>query len=860
MKTNHSTPLMRQYSKIKADFPDMILLYRMGDFYETFNEDAQTIAKVLDITLTSRANGKAAKVPLAGFPYHALEQYMSKLLSAGFKVAICEQVEDPKKAKGLVKREVTEVISPGTVVGGNLSMETNYLLSIFQGGGEIGFALLDVSTGEMKVGQCAAENFPEMISGVKIAEVLISETQVKILPRALRNFSGLISELPEWAFGFEQALEDLLRQFRVKSPKSFGCAELPLAISAAGASLNYTKRIQKRRMDHLVGLSTMSLKNWMILDQDTLRNLEIFQPIRFGQKDATLWSVLNQTVTPLGARRLQNWILKPLLDVKKIEKRQSFVQAFFDNADLCAEITDGLTGIADIERIIGKLSAGRGNARDLVALREGFLRGENVFQILQKHEKFQEFLQDLPDISALKNLLISAITDSPPVQINEGGMIRGGHNQELDSLHALQQGGRQWMMEYQAKLQKELNIPKLKVGYNNIFGYYLEVTKRHTEKMQDSFARKQTLVNAERYISPELKEHEDRLLAAEEQVNELELQLFLEIRDKMIQSAREIQNFAHLLGRIDTLATFARLAREKEFVCPEVNDSTALQIESGRHIMVESLLPAGDQFIENDVNLDTETQQIALVTGPNMSGKSTYLRQIGLIVLMAQIGSFVPAKKAKIGIVDWLFTRVGASDNLAGGESTFFVEMSETATILNNATPKSLILLDEIGRGTATYDGLSIAWAVTEALHNNPNIAARTLFATHYHELTELANRLPRIFNLNIAIQEEGEHIIFLRKIVPGSCNKSYGIHVAKMAGFPNPVVVRANEILEQVSQHQAVSVQSEGSSSELQLTLFSPEEHHLRDEILKTKIEELTPLEALQRLDKLQKKLKDDS
>ena len=860
MKKEHSTPLMRQYSKIKADFPDMILLYRMGDFYETFNEDAQTIARVLDITLTSRANGKASKVPLAGFPHHALEQYMSKLLSAGFKVAICEQVEDPKKAKGLVKREVTEVISPGTAVGGSLSKETNYLLSIFQGNGEIGFGLLDVSTGEMKVGQCSSGKFPEMICGLNIAEILISETQIKIMPQSLRNFSGLVSDLPEWAFGFEQALEDLLRQFQVKSLKSFGCANLPLAISAAGAALHYTKKIQKRRMDHLVSLNTMSLKNWMVLDQDTLRNLEIFQPIRSDQKNATLWNVLNQTVTPLGARRLQNWMLKPLLDVKEIAKRQRLVRSFFENSDLCNEITDGLAGIADIERIIGKISAGRGNARDLVALREGFLRGENVFQILKKQEKFKGFLRSLPDISDLKNLLISAMTNSPPVQINEGGMIQNGYNQELDSLHALQQGGRQWMMEYQAKLRKELDISTLKVGYNNVFGYYLEVTKRHADKMPDSFARKQTLVNAERYISSELKEHEDRLLAAEEQVNGLELRLFLEIRDKMIQSARKIQQFAQLLGKIDTLSTFARLAREKEFVCPDVNDSSVLQIENGRHIMVESLLPAGDQFIENDIYLNPETHQLALVTGPNMSGKSTYLRQVGLIVLMAQIGSFVPAKKAKIGVVDWLFTRVGASDNLAGGESTFFVEMSETATILNNATPKSLILLDEIGRGTSTYDGLSIAWAVTEALHNNPKIAARTLFATHYHELTELANRLPRIFNLNIAIKEQGDQIIFLRKIVPGSCNKSYGIHVAKMSGFPNSVVARANEILEQVSHHQAVSVKSEGSSSELQLTLFSPEEHHLREEIMNTKIEELTPLEALQRLYRLQKKLKENS
>ena len=859
-----STPLMRQYQAIKRQHRDAILLFRMGDFYETFNEDAKTAAKLLGITLTKRSNGSAADVPLAGFPHHSLELYLHKLLKAGYKVALCEQVEDPKQAKDVVKREVVEVITPGTTVTDQYLVQkrNNYLLAALADEETIGAALVDVSTGEFQVTQVPEEDLPDLISASAPTECLVPSQQLDRFHRILPSYSGVITDLEDWIFSRDYALERIEDQFDVATVKGFGIDDLPAGIRAAGVVLHYIHENYQQQLDHITRIRRRPDETFVGLDSATIRNLELFESIRGGGTDGTLLSVLDETVSAAGGRRLRGWISQPLKQVGTIRERQRLIQPLVDDSSLRESVLEHLEQVADLERILSRLSTGRANPKEVVSLKKTLQQVEPVTDVLNDSgsEAYEEFTERFPDLTDLIEFIDDAMVDDPPQKVQEGGIIADGYNDELDELREMARHGKEWIANTQAKEREKLDIPSLKIGYNKVFGYYIEVTKTHTDKIPDDYIRKQTLVNSERYITEELKEYEEKILKAEERMESLEYELFQEIREHIIRYAEDIQDTADSLARLDCFASLAVVARRRNYVRPEITISDRIEIQGGRHPVVEDLLPPGEEFIANDYEADNSDRQIQLVTGPNMAGKSTYLRQVGLIVLMAQMGAWVPAERASIGIVDKIFTRVGASDNLAGGESTFLVEMNEAANILNNATPNSLIILDEIGRGTSTYDGLSIAWAVTEFIHNTESVSAKTLFATHYHELTELEDVLDRVINLNVAVKEYGDKIVFLRKIVPGGCDHSYGIHVAKLAGIPDAVIGRANEILHHLEEHEAASVDIEQRQqppeSTSQMDLFSAQEQKLREELSKLNVNEMTPVEALTKLDELKKEV----
>lgn len=863
-----STPMMQQYLAIKARHQDAILFFRMGDFYEMFFEDAKVASEVLGLTLTSRAHGKSADVPLAGFPHHALDTYLAKMIKAGYRVAICEQIEDPKLAKTVVKRDITEVVSPGTVLADELleSKRNNFLAAVYFKADVAGLAIVDISTGEFTAQEIPREQFVEELLRANPAELLISEEQAAFIQNLLpQNERYFITQREQWTFSRDYGYDLLTKHFGTLSLKGFGCEDLDAGVSAAGAALHYLKESQKGPLAHINQLQRQTSAEVMSLDSDTRRNLELLKSMRSGSSQGALISVIDNTRTPMGGRKLVQWLLKPLLAPAAIQRRLDAVEELISHETILKNLREALGKIGDLERYLSKFTTNRATARDLIALKNSLKLIPALKENLRKMESLElrticERLDDLPELIAE---IERAIVEEPPLAVTEGGIIKKGYHAELDDLRDVAFSGKDWIARLQRDERERTGITSLKVSYNKVFGYYIEVTKPNLAKVPQHYIRKQTLVNAERFITPELKAYEEKVLEAEEKIVALEYEIFDHIRKQAAQQAAAIQRDAQLIAALDCFAAFAQLAAENKYVRPGISTSSAIVIEAGRHPVVEKLLPYGESFVANDTFLDHDKQQIIILTGPNMAGKSTYLRQVGLIVLLAQMGSFVPAKRAEIGVVDKIFTRVGASDNLAGGESTFLVEMNETANILNNATPRSLVLLDEIGRGTSTFDGLSIAWAVAEYLHNHPKVAAKTIFATHYHELTELELILPRVKNYNVAVKEWGENIIFLRKIVEGGCDHSYGIQVAKLAGLPASLIQRARQVLANLESdaltknHLPKLAASNGQQQKSQqLSFFEEREAALQAELAAINLDEMTPLAALNKLHELKRKL----
>ena len=867
------TPLMAQYFKIKQANPDTVLLFRMGDFYETFEEDARIASKVLGITLTKRANGAAGEVPLAGFPHHAVESYLPKLVRAGYRVAICEQVEDPKLAKGIVKREVIEVVTPGVVFSDKVLdlKKNNYLMAVNFADPVSGVAFCDISTGDFSLFEVETAQLTDQIGVIAPAEVL-SPRKSKDVVTALLSSSGSearITKLDDWIFNREYAKEILLKHFGTVNLKGYGASEMEIALPAAGAVLHYLQETQKANLTHLTKLSVYNSSEYMVLDWSTKRNLEITYSMADGGKDGTLFAVLDKTETPMGGRLLKKWISSPLTKLEPILQRQESVEALYNVKKTREKLKKSLSNIGDLERLISRICTGRATPREIVALKYSLLEIPEIIKILYEIDnpvmnRLRESLVPLNDVTAK---IDEAISDNPPLSLADGGVIKRGYSIELDEMREILYSGKDWITDLQKVERERTGISSLKISFNRVFGYYIEISNVHRDKVPPEYIRKQTLVNAERYITPDLKVYEEKVLHAEDNIRSLESELFNDVRMYTSSFTEVVQKNAKLIAMLDCLNSFAEAAVEYNYVKPLVNESKRIEIHDSRHPVVERILPPGEKFTSNDYLLDCEKDQIIVLTGPNMAGKSVYLRQLGLLVLLAQIGSFVPAKKAEIGIVDRIFTRVGASDNITAGESTFLVEMQEAANILNNATDKSLILLDEIGRGTSTFDGLSIAWSMTEYLHENPRCAAKTLFATHYHELNEMAEIFPRIKNYRVQVREYDDKVIFLHKVSPGSADHSYGIQVAMMAGLPLEVTSRAKEILSNLESKEltpyevkkARKIKKEQEEQGFyQLSLFEFTDDALRKEISDIKVEELTPVQALNKLDELKKKLKD--
>ncbi len=865
------TPLMEQYLKIKNNHPNDLLLFRMGDFYEMFYDDAKTGAEVLGITLTSRAHGKAADVPLAGFPHHALDSYLARLIKAGLRVAICEQIEDPKLAKTIVKRKVIEVVTPGTAIAEDLleTKRNNFLLSLFFAKNKCGFALVDVSTGEFQLGEIPLTLIGEKIASVSPAEMLIGESQFPLLKDIGDHYLNMtITQRDDWTFNYDYCYELLTGHFSTLSLKGFGVEDYSTGIAAAGAILAYLKENQTEKLVHINTLFHSVEGEHLIIDSTTRRNLELVNSMSLSGKRGTLLSVLDKTKTPMGGRMLVNWLLYPLNNMVKINRRLDAVELLYTNQELRNKIRDVLGQAGDLERLLAKFATGRANARDAGAIAVTLKVVQEVKELLAgiDCEHLQSIQNKLHNLTDVAEKITRAIVENPPLSITEGGIIKRGYNEELDKLRDIAYSGKDWIARLQTQEREKTGISSLKVNFNKVFGYYIEVTRSHLSKVPSYYIRKQTLVNAERYIIEELKEYEEKILGAEEKMASIEYQLFNELRNYILEFTIQFQENARSLAQLDCLANLAQVANDNDYRKPAINETDIIELRDTRHPVVEQLLPPGNQFVCNDIKIDNRNDQILIITGPNMAGKSTYLRQIGLIVIMAQMGGYVPAGVANIGLVDRVFTRVGASDNLAAGESTFLTEMNETANILNNASPKSLILLDEIGRGTSTFDGLSIAWAVVEYLHNTPRIAAKTVFATHFHELTELELILPRVKNYNVAVKEWGDHIVFLRKIIPGGCDHSYGIHVAQLAGLPKVVINRAKEVLKNLeaeslntnNEPKLAKHQEKAAAQTAQMNLFSELEQSLQDELRKIDPNELTPVQALNKLDQLRQLLND--
>ena len=853
------TPVMKQFLEVKSQYEDTLVLFRMGDFYETFLEDAEITAKVLGIVLTKRANGKASNVALAGFPYHALDNYLPKLVKAGYRVAICEQVEDPKLAKGIVKREVIEVVTPGTLTSDQaLSDKSNrYIGSVSFEKNFAGFAFLDPSTGEFHMGECPADQLKDYLLKFSPSEMILGESVVYSTTEWYREFRPFITQIEDWVFDYVSSYRTLTQHFNLKSLKGFGCDELKLGVKTGGALMHHIKTNLSSSLDHVSKIFPVLNEGFMGLDGFTMRNLEVFQSLSTQGTHGTLVDCIDQTQTSGGGRLLRRWLHYPLTDLKRINARLDVVNAFSNNTRIMKSIRESLGKTADVERILGKVNQGKASPRDVIGIALTLQKIPEWQKELNTagNQNLSSLAKSFIDTNLIVEKILSTINEDTPVQVKMGNVVCAGVDSDLDELRTLLHSGKEWIDNFQSSLREELDIPKLKVGFNRVFGYYIEVTKVHQDKVPETFIRKQTLVNSERFITEELKEYEEKVLNAEEKILTIESNIFSELCQFLLSSIADIHTNAKAINRTDLLAGFAATALNQNFIRPKLSDKPELEIIQGRHPVVEQLLPATEKFIPNDLCLDSTKNQIHLITGPNMSGKSTYLRQVGLIVLMAQIGSFIPAKSAKIGVVDRLFTRVGASDNLAGGESTFLVEMNEAANILNNATNKSLILLDEIGRGTATYDGLSLAWAITEYLHDTEGVAARTLFATHFHELTDLESLLERVENHHVEVKEFGDKIVFLRSIAKGTGDKSYGIHVAQMAGLPKSVIHRATEIL---NHHIQQSAEKGGTYTppepSNQMTLFQEQEFKLRKKLNELDVNTMTPLEALRTLDEIKK------
>lgn len=867
------TPLMAQYFKIKQAHPDTVLLFRMGDFYETFEEDAKIASKVLGITLTKRANGAAGDVPLAGFPHHAVESYLPKLVRAGYRVAICEQVEDPKLAKGIVKREVIEVVTPGVVFSDKVLdlKKNNYLLAVNFSDQISGVAFCDISTGDFSLFEVETTQLIDQIGVIAPAEVLSPRKSKEVISTLLTSAGSeaRITKLDDWIFNREYAKEILLKHFGTVNLKGYGAGEMETALPAAGAVLHYLQETQKTNLAHLTKLTVYNPSEYMVLDWSTKRNLEITYSMVDGGKDGTLFAVLDRTETPMGGRLLKKWISSPLTKLEPILQRQESVEALYNVKKTREKLKKSLSNIGDLERLISRICTGRATPREIVSLKYSLLEIPEIVKVLYEIDnpvmnKLREALVPLNDVTTKIN---EAISDNPPLSLADGGVIKRGYSIELDEMREILYSGKDWITDLQKVERERTGISSLKISFNRVFGYYIEISNVHKDKVPPEYIRKQTLVNAERYITPDLKVYEEKVLHAEDNIRTLEAELFNDVRMFTSSFTEVVQKNAKLIAMLDCLNSFAEAAVEYNYVKPVVNESKKIEIYESRHPVVERILPPGEKFTANDYLLDCEKDQIVVLTGPNMAGKSVYLRQLGLMVLLAQTGSFVPAKQAEIGVVDRIFTRVGASDNITAGESTFLVEMQEAANILNNATDRSLVLLDEIGRGTSTFDGLSIAWSMTEYLHENPRCAAKTLFATHYHELNEMADIFPRIKNYRVQVREYDDKVIFLHKVSPGSADHSYGIQVAMMAGLPIEVTSRAKEILANLESKEltpyevkkAKKIKKEQEEQGFyQLSLFEFTDDALRKEISDIKVEELTPVQALNKLDELKKKLKD--
>ena len=850
---------MRQYDEIKQQYSDAIVLFRMGDFYETFNDDAILTAKILGIVLTKRSNGAAAEVPLAGFPYHSIDNYLHKLVNAGQRVAICEQVEDPKLAKGIVKREVIEVVTPGTITSDTaLNEKSNQFIGCIHFANQVaGYAVLDKSTGELFIGECTSIDLTESLLKFAPREILIGSNITYSTASWYRELRPFISVIDEWLLSYEESNRILKKHFKVRSLKGFGCESLKLGVTAAGAIFQHVKASLHSSLGHVTNLKPIHDEGVMGIDSFSVKNLEVFRSLSTQGSHGTLIDLLDDTVTNGGGRKLKQWLSRPLNNINRLNNRLNVVNAFVNEKNQLNKFRIILKDILDIERILGKVNQGKSTPRDIIGLKQSLSKVPEIKELLlnMDNKYLNEAASTFVDTESIVSLITSQFNDEVPAQIKQGNVFRKGINKKLDDLRRLMEGGKEWIDELEKNERNRTGANRLKIGFNKVFGYYIEISKSQQNNIPDEYIRKQTLVNSERYITAELKEYEEKVLSAEEHILSIEIELYSICCSKILEKVELIQTNAIILNRLDVLLTFAHLAIQNRYIKPRLSDSPYLKITDSRHPVVEQLLPSSERFISNSIDLNTTTNQIHLITGPNMAGKSTYLRQIGLIVLMAQIGSFVPAKEAEIGIVDHLFTRVGASDNLAGGESTFLVEMIEASNIVHNATPKSLILLDEIGRGTATFDGLSLAWSITEYLHNNESVAARTLFATHYHELTKLDKTLERLENYHASVKESEDEIIFLKKILPGPGNKSYGIHVAKMAGLPQIILDRANEIL----LHHLKNSKEKGNylpkRNNDQISIFKENDMSYLKDLKDIDVNKLTPLEALKILDNLKKK-----
>lgn len=855
---------MKQYYHVKGKHPDAILLFRVGDFYETFGEDAIRASEILGITLTRRANGSASFVELAGFPFHALDTYLPKLVRAGQRVAICEQLEDPKLTKKIVKRGITELVTPGVSINDNIldHRENNFLASVYFDSKMAGVAFLDISTGEFMTAEGGFEYIDKLLTSFKPKEVLFQKGRgAEFCDRFGEKYYTFA--LDEWVYTEDAAEDRLLRHFGTKTLKGYGVQDLRYGVVAAGAILHYLDLTQHQQIQHVSSISRIQEDKYVWLDRFTVRNLELFGAINEGAK--TLVQVLDKTISPMGSRMLKRWIALPLKDIGAINERLSVVGYFVENPDEKEQLEELIRQIGDLERLISKVAVGRINPREVAQLKNALKAIEPIRECLgaSGHPVLTSFAEGLNPCLTIRERIERELSNDPPMLVNRGNVIRSGVSAELDELRMLAYSGKDYLAKMQERESARTGISSLKISYNNVFGYYIEVRNTHKDKVPDDWIRKQTLVSAERYITEELKDYESKILGAEEKILALEGRLFEELVNALSDYIHAIQQNAAVIAKTDCLLSFAGSATENNYCKPEINDSKKIDIRDGRHPVIEQQLPIGESYVANDIFLDQEDQQIIIITGPNMAGKSALLRQTALVVLMAQIGSFVPASEARIGYVDKIFTRVGASDNISLGESTFMVEMHEAASILNNLSDRSLILLDELGRGTSTYDGISIAWSIVEYIHEHPHIRAKTLFATHYHELNEMEKSFNRVKNYNVSVKEMGNKVIFLRKLVAGGSNHSFGIHVAKMAGMPPSVVGRANEILQQLEGNNrkgSLSKPLKGMAEKregFQLSFFQlddPVLKSIRDEIKSLDINQLTPIEALNKLNEIKK------
>ncbi len=858
------TPLMKQYNAIKAKHPGALLLFRVGDFYETFGEDAVKASKVLDIVLTKRANGSASHIELAGFPHHSLDTYLPKLVRAGNRVAICDQLEDPKSVKGIVKRGVTELVTPGLSMNDNVleQKRNNYLASIHFNKDQQGIAFLDLSTGEFLVASGDGAYVEKLVQSLNPSEIIYCKKNRDQFEATFRDNHNTFC-LEEWIYGTDYGYEKLTTHFGVKSLKGFGIEGMDSAICAAGAILFYLEETEHKEISHISSISRIEEEKYVWLDKFTIRNLELIHAQQFD--GVPLIEVLDETLTPMGSRMLKKWMVLPLKSQEVITERHNVVEAFTNDEELLEGIDQSLKHIGDIERLISKVATGRINPRELLQLKKAIHNTWPIQEILKKSKP--AFLQKLGDqlhpCEFLHDLIEKHISEDPPIVINQGNLIKEGLNEELDELRKIAFSGKDFLLQIQQREMERTGISSLKIAYNKVFGYYLEVTNAHKDKVPSEWIRKQTLVNAERYITEELKQYEEKILNAEGQINVIEQKMYLEVVSQAMDFVTQVQQNARTLASIDCLLSFAKIAKKNNYCRPGVNEEMILDIKEGRHPVIEKQMPVGEAYIPNDVFLDDTSQQIMIITGPNMAGKSALLRQTALIVLMAQMGSFVPATYAKIGLIDKVFTRVGASDNLSKGESTFMVEMTETASILNNLSDRSLVLMDEIGRGTSTYDGISIAWSIVEFLHSHPKFKAKTLFATHYHELNQLAEDFPKIKNFNVSVKELDNRIIFMRKLKEGGSEHSFGIHVAQLAGMPNEVVIRANEIMHHLEKDK-IKEENKKKIEELpknnfQLNLFEadPKFEKVIKLLGELDINTISPVEALLKLNEIKSILK---